>query len=122
MRERIRLLLSTITYLPHCLWFGSGKLLLALGSTVILDSGSRGTHDHIFLSHDSGSLATTSPLSLGRFGNLYVDLTVGSVGQGVEDKVLIGQTRRGYYPIGLTSFNKIFEKVMYSRLVTHVDK
>jgi hypothetical protein len=31
----------------------SGKLLLALANTVILDSNPRGTHDHILLSHDS---------------------------------------------------------------------
>jgi hypothetical protein len=39
--------------------FGSGKLLPTLASTVILGSGSRGTEDHIFLSPDSGSRATT---------------------------------------------------------------
>jgi hypothetical protein len=33
------------------------KLLLALASTVILGSESRGTHDHILLSHYSGSRA-----------------------------------------------------------------
>jgi hypothetical protein len=33
----------------------SKKLLLALVSTVILGSGSRGHHDHIFLSHECGS-------------------------------------------------------------------
>jgi hypothetical protein len=39
---------------PLCsLW--SGKVLLALASTVILDAESRGTHDRILLSHDSGS-------------------------------------------------------------------
>jgi hypothetical protein len=32
-----------------------GNLLLALTSTVILGSVSRGTHDHILLPHDSGS-------------------------------------------------------------------
>jgi hypothetical protein len=31
----------------------TGKLLLAFGSTVLLGSGSRGTHGHIVLSHDS---------------------------------------------------------------------
>jgi hypothetical protein len=36
----------------------SGKLLLALASTVILGSESRGAHDHISLSHDFGSRAT----------------------------------------------------------------
>jgi hypothetical protein len=40
----------------------SGKLLLALASTVILGSGSCGTHEHIFLSHDSGSRETLSVL------------------------------------------------------------
>jgi hypothetical protein len=39
---------------------GSGKLLLATASTVILGSGSRGTHEHTFLSHDSDSRATIS--------------------------------------------------------------
>jgi hypothetical protein len=33
----------------------SGKFLLVLASTVILGSGSRGTHDHIFLYHASGN-------------------------------------------------------------------
>jgi hypothetical protein len=36
----------------------SGKLLLALTSTVILGSESCRTHDHIFLSHDSWNRAT----------------------------------------------------------------
>jgi hypothetical protein len=40
----------------------SGKLLMVLDSTVILSSGFRGINDHIFLSYDSGSSATT-PLS-----------------------------------------------------------
>jgi hypothetical protein len=31
---------------------GSSKSLLVLASTIILGSGSRGTHGHIFLSHD----------------------------------------------------------------------
>jgi hypothetical protein len=31
----------------------SVKLLLAFASTVVLGLGPRGTHDHIFLSHDS---------------------------------------------------------------------
>jgi hypothetical protein len=39
---------------------GSGKLLLALASTVILGSGSRETRDHIF-SHDSGIRLITRP-------------------------------------------------------------
>jgi hypothetical protein len=34
------------------------KLLLVLASTVTLGSESRGTHDHILLSHDSGSRET----------------------------------------------------------------
>jgi hypothetical protein len=37
----------------------SGKLPLALASTVILGSVSYRTHDHIFLPHDSGSYVTT---------------------------------------------------------------
>jgi hypothetical protein len=37
-------------------WFG--KLLLALASTIILSSESRGTHGHILLSHDFVSRAT----------------------------------------------------------------
>lgn len=32
---------------------GSGKLLLAIASIVILASESRGTHGHILMSHDS---------------------------------------------------------------------
>jgi hypothetical protein len=36
----------------------SSKLLLVLASTVILGSESRGTQDHILLSHDSGSRPT----------------------------------------------------------------
>jgi hypothetical protein len=42
------------------MWFlvGSGKLLLALASKVILGSESCGTHDHTLLFHDSGSCAT----------------------------------------------------------------
>jgi hypothetical protein len=39
----------------------SGKLLLALASTVILGSESRGPHDHILLSDGSGSLQNLSP-------------------------------------------------------------
>jgi hypothetical protein len=35
---------------PHCF---SGKLLLALASTIIIGSESRGTRDHILLSDDS---------------------------------------------------------------------
>jgi hypothetical protein len=36
-------------------WGGrSDKLLLGFASTVILGSESRGTRDHIFMSHDSG--------------------------------------------------------------------
>jgi hypothetical protein len=42
----------------------SDKLLLALASTVILSSGSRETHDHIFLSHDSGNRAILPPCCL----------------------------------------------------------
>jgi hypothetical protein len=35
----------------------SGKFLLVLASTVILRSESLGTHDHIFMFHDSGRRA-----------------------------------------------------------------
>jgi hypothetical protein len=44
------------------LGFGSVSrtFLLVLVSTVILGYGSRGTHDHIFLSYDAGSGAVTS--------------------------------------------------------------
>jgi hypothetical protein len=45
----------------------SGRLLLALARTVILGSGSHGTHGHIFLSHDSWSRATNSGLNGCRF-------------------------------------------------------
>jgi hypothetical protein len=38
---------------PRVYRVGSGKLLLGLASTVILGSDSRGTHDHILLSHGS---------------------------------------------------------------------
>jgi hypothetical protein len=38
----------------------SGKFLLALVSTIILGSEFRGTHEHILLSHDSGSRAAES--------------------------------------------------------------
>jgi hypothetical protein len=38
----------------------SGRLLLVLASTVILGSESRGTPDHIFMSHNSGSLTWQS--------------------------------------------------------------
>jgi hypothetical protein len=42
--------------LPPNFWVSqSGKLLLVLASTVILGSESCGSHDHILLSHDSGS-------------------------------------------------------------------
>jgi hypothetical protein len=37
----------------------SAKFLRALNSTVILGSESRGNHDHILLSHGSGSRANT---------------------------------------------------------------
>jgi hypothetical protein len=36
-----------------------GKLLLALASTAILDTGFRGTHYHVFLPHDSWRHETT---------------------------------------------------------------
>jgi hypothetical protein len=39
----------------------TAKLLLALASTVILGSESRGTHDHILLSGGSGSLIIQAP-------------------------------------------------------------
>jgi hypothetical protein len=42
---------------------GSGKLLLVLDSIVILCSEYREAHDHILLSHDSGSRLHTFPLS-----------------------------------------------------------
>jgi hypothetical protein len=38
------------------LW--SGNLLLVLASTVIVDAKSRGTHDRILLSQDSGVMQT----------------------------------------------------------------
>jgi hypothetical protein len=40
------------------------KLLLGLASTVILCSESRGTHDHVLLSHDTGRPATLARLSV----------------------------------------------------------
>jgi hypothetical protein len=40
----------------------TAKLLLALASTVILGSESHGTHDHVLLCHESGSLQTTVPV------------------------------------------------------------
>jgi hypothetical protein len=40
-----------------------GKLLLAFASTLILGSRPRRTHNHIFMSHNSGSCATTSFLA-----------------------------------------------------------
>jgi hypothetical protein len=42
-------------WLPDCL---TAKLLLVLASSVVLDSESHGTHDHILLSDDSRSLQT----------------------------------------------------------------
>jgi hypothetical protein len=42
----------------------SGKLLLVHGSTVVLGSESRWTHDHILLSHDSGSCALLGTIRL----------------------------------------------------------
>jgi hypothetical protein len=39
-------------------WFC--KLLLAVASTFIFGSDPRGTHDHIFLSQDSGSRSTNN--------------------------------------------------------------
>jgi hypothetical protein len=45
--------------------------LLALASTVILGSESRGTDAHILLSHDSGSRATVSGNNVSKFGVLY---------------------------------------------------
>jgi hypothetical protein len=49
---------------------GSGKVLLAFTSTVILHSAFHATHDHI-LSHNSGSHATTIHFSFG-FGQLLL--------------------------------------------------
>jgi hypothetical protein len=46
---------------PRALWSKLGqssKLLLALASTIILGSGSSGTHGRILLYHDSGSLVS----------------------------------------------------------------
>jgi hypothetical protein len=44
----------TFLFVFFCVGKGlSGKLLLVFASTVILESGPRGTHDHIFLSHYS---------------------------------------------------------------------
>jgi hypothetical protein len=43
----------------------SGKLLLVVASTAILGCGSRGTHDHIFLSHDSAQLVKKFPVFYG---------------------------------------------------------
>jgi hypothetical protein len=40
----------------------SGKILLAFASTVILGSGSRGTHDPNCLSHDSESRTISNPV------------------------------------------------------------
>jgi hypothetical protein len=49
----------------------SGKLLLALASTVILCSESCGIHDHILLSHTSGS-CETHLVHQGLTGLLYI--------------------------------------------------
>jgi hypothetical protein len=50
----------------------SGKLLLVLASTVIFGSGSRGTHDHILLSHDPPVVRSTfQPLYLRGKISLY---------------------------------------------------
>jgi hypothetical protein len=46
-------------------------LLLALASTVILGSESRGTHDHILQSHVSGSRATFSSFFCSKSKSLY---------------------------------------------------
>jgi hypothetical protein len=43
-------------------WVGSGKLLLAFASTVILCSGLRGTHDHRLLSMTQEVLGRTDRL------------------------------------------------------------
>jgi hypothetical protein len=44
-----------------CSWLTT-ELLLVLASTVILGLESRGTHNHILLSHVSGSRATSVPV------------------------------------------------------------
>jgi hypothetical protein len=44
--------------------FGSGKLLLASASTVVLGSESRGIHSHVLLSH--GSWCRATPILFGR--------------------------------------------------------
>jgi hypothetical protein len=54
---------------------GSGKLLLVLASPVVLGSGSRGTLDHIFLSHDYDSRTTTT-LVWGSEGQVHLFLTL----------------------------------------------
>jgi hypothetical protein len=57
----------------------SGKLLLFLSSTVILGSESRWTHDHILLSHDSGSRGTFPPCpNQGRIPDYYSGGTEGT--------------------------------------------
>jgi hypothetical protein len=63
----------------------SGKLLLALASTTILGFESRGTHGHISLPHDSGSLAIPASFLAGDGKLLLVSpaqslLVSGSVG------------------------------------------
>jgi hypothetical protein len=50
---------------PCCLCRGrSAKLLMVLASRVIIGSESRGTHDHILLSHDSRRRATICAVCL----------------------------------------------------------
>jgi hypothetical protein len=50
----VRLLTNGMTYPGR-----SVKFMLVIASTVILGSGSPGTHDHIYLSHNSESRETT---------------------------------------------------------------
>jgi hypothetical protein len=60
-------------YMLQC--YLPGKLLVVLASTIILGSESRGTHDHILLSHDSESHAT-SPVQSSRLLLAFASIVV----------------------------------------------
>jgi hypothetical protein len=59
-------------YLGKVGWLSVGQLLLVLASIVILGSESRGAHDHILLTHCSGSRA--APSFIGWFSSDYTAL------------------------------------------------
>jgi hypothetical protein len=81
--------------------------LMTFASTVILGFGSRRSHDHIILSHDSGDRVTLEPIIFGRSGKFMLALvsTVirGSGSRGTHDHIFLphksGSSATTFYEI-----------------------